>query len=88
MIKRRPELDTENPPGQIVNPIPRELTIGGIVDRIMKDEPKKLTFDEWLLEMLCQQMPKDAWWWRENGVDKHDEYFIYQDIWKAAQANK
>jgi len=47
IMRKRAELDLDNPPGQIVNPIPRELTIGGIVDRIMKDEPKKLTFDEW-----------------------------------------
>ncbi len=31
---KRPELDTKNPPGQIVNPIP-------------KQECEKLTFDQW-----------------------------------------
>jgi hypothetical protein len=34
-MHKRPELDTVNPPGQIVNPIP-------------KQECEKLTFDEWL----------------------------------------
>ena len=91
IMRKRAELDTVNPPGQVIN---RDQTIGGIIDRIMKDEsprevePKKLTFDEWLLVMLCQQMPQDAWWWKENGVNKHDEYFIYKSIWEAAQANK
>lgn len=34
-MNKRAELDTKNPPGQIVNPIP-------------KQECEKLTFDEWL----------------------------------------
>jgi hypothetical protein len=33
-MNKRPELDTKNPPGQIVNPIP-------------KQECEKLTFEEW-----------------------------------------
>lgn len=44
--------DTDTPPGQIVNEIPRSKTIGGIIDRVMRSEAqpikKKLTFDEWL----------------------------------------
>ncbi len=34
-MHKRPELDTVNPPGQIVNPIP-------------KQECEKLTFQQWL----------------------------------------
>ena len=46
--------DTDNPPGQIVNPIDRSKTIGSIIDRVMREEAKpikqKLTFDEWYKE--------------------------------------
>lgn len=30
--------DTTNPPGQVVNPIPRDKTIGGIIDRVVRSE--------------------------------------------------
>lgn len=72
IIRRRAELDMDNPPGQVVNPIPRELTIGGIIDRIMKDEPKKLTFDEWF---------------KEEGLDDH-QWDVAKMAWRAAQENK
>lgn len=49
-MNKRPELDTTNPPGQIVNPIP-------------KQECEKLTFDEWYLSLKAKpgQMPYDDW---------------------------
>lgn len=74
MIRKRAELDTVNPPGQVVNPIPRELTIGGIVDRIMKDEPKKLTFQEWFCARFSN--PDD------------EVYDFCEEAWKAGQENK
>lgn len=51
--------DTDNPPGQVVNSIsvpetPRSKTIGGIIDRVMREEAKpikqKLSFDQWYKE--------------------------------------
>ena len=69
--------DTTTPPGQIVNPIPRELTVGGIVDRIMKDEPKKLSFAEWFVK-----------WYAPYTVGKMDVEDIANAAWKAGQENK
>ena len=70
----------KNPPGQIVNEIPRSKTIGGIIDRVMRSEAqpikKKLSFDEWY---------KQHWKECKNGTfDLHDTYAL---IWKAAQEN-
>jgi len=48
---KRPELDTKNPPGQIVNPIP-------------KQECEKLTFDEWAHEQGWLPDLKDSSSWR------------------------
>lgn len=42
IIRRRAELDTENPPGIIKN----DITLGDYIDR-KYPETKKLTFDEW-----------------------------------------
>lgn len=76
IMRKRAELDLDNPPGQIVNPIPREKTVGGIIDRIMKDEPKKLTFDEWYHQH-----------WKECKSGTFDLHTTYALIWKAAQEN-
>lgn len=83
IMRKRAELDTKNPPGQITN----DITLGDYLDRKYPEE-KKLTFDEWLLEFMCKTQPDDAWWWEENGVDKHDDYNDYKAVWKAAQENK
>ena len=71
--------DTDNPPGQIVNPIDRSKTIGGIIDRVMRSEAQpikqKLTFDEWLHQSSFV-------------VPDEGTYFWLKDCWKAAQENK
>lgn len=75
--------NTDNPPGQIVNSIsvpetPRSKTIGGIIDRVMREEAKpikqNLTFDEWWAKP----------WTTHHGVC---DYHTAQLIWKAAQEN-
>lgn len=67
--------DTDTPPGQVVNPIERSKTIGGIIDRVMREEAKpikqKLTFDEW---------------WHLNNDDSF-HYEASRRAWKAAQEN-
>lgn len=80
IMRKRAELDTQKPPGQVIN---RDQTIGGIIDRIMKDEsprdgePKKLTFEEWWEEA------------KKKFTDWDDaELVMYQFVWKAAQENK
>lgn len=69
--------DTVNPPGQIVNPIDRSKTIGGIIDRVMRSEAEpiktKLTFDEWYQHRL---------------VEFDGEHPSAAVVWKAAQENK
>jgi hypothetical protein len=71
--------DTTNPPGQIVNPIDRSKTIGGIIDRVMRSEAqpikKKLTFDEWW-----------AQWPAHSDMGMKSREYAYQ-VWKAAQEN-
>lgn len=68
--------DTDTPPGQIVNPIERSKTIGGIVDRVMRSEAlpikQKLTFDEW---------------WQSNQPTTN-QYDSFMSCWDAAQENK
>lgn len=76
--------DTDNPPGQIVNPIPREKTIGGIIDRVMRSEAlpikQKLTFDEWW------KSPNGQEWF--NIISEQNEVVrMFEDCWKAAQEN-
>jgi len=72
--------DTDTPPGQIVNPIERSKTIGGIVDRVMRSEAQpikqKLTFDEWYHQH-----------WKECKSGTFDLHTTYALIWKAAQEN-
>lgn len=69
--------DTDTPPGQIINPIDRSKTIGGIVDRVMRSEAlpikKKLTFEEW----------KEA---NPNFVDPWD-WWLVKLGWELAQEN-
>lgn len=78
--------DTDTPPGQIVNPIERSKTIGGIVDRVMRSEAlpikKKLTFDEWsdLNQKEIEKYPCST----EYGGDL---WYLLEFTWKAAQEN-
>jgi len=78
MIFKPAHKDTDTPPGQIVNPIDRSKTIGGIVDRVMRSEAppikKKLTFDEWL--KTTSITPEDTLMYNWGIV-----------CWKAAQEN-
>lgn len=70
--------DTDNPPGQIVNPIDRSKTIGGIIDRVMRSEAQpikqKLTFEQWLHQSSFV-------------VPDEGTYIWLKDCWKAAQEN-
>lgn len=70
--------DTDTPPGQVVNPIERSKTIGGIIDRVLREEAKpikqKLTFDEWLKVYES----RDFRWFKLEDM---------MACWKAAQEN-
>lgn len=79
--------DTDTPPGQIVNPIDRSKTIGGIIDRVMRSEAppnwwhseekpvkQKLTFEQWLHQSSFV-------------VPDEGTYLWLKDCWKAAQEN-
>lgn len=92
----------ENPPGQIVNPlphmpseeIPRSKTIGGIIDRVMRSEAlpikKKLTFDEWVYEHKdTPDHPVTYFNLYKIGCGDMDQetYFFFSRLWKAAQDN-
>jgi hypothetical protein len=84
-MNKRPECDTTNPPGQIVNPvgtpyIPKPGTLGMYIDKALKHEAmldrisgkKKLTFSEWIATGY-RLLPE--------GSDALEE------CWKAAQEN-
>lgn len=70
--------DTDNPPGQVVNPIDRSKTIGGIIDRVLRanGQPikQKLTFEQWLHQSSFV-------------VPDEGTYIWLKDCWKAAQEN-
>ena len=82
--------DTDTPPGQIVNEIPRSKTIGGIVDRVMRSEAlpikKKLSCEEWMNTTLMpgqEDVDKEyQTTWAESDVAD-----IIPLFWKAAQEN-
>jgi len=67
--------DIDNPPGQIVNPIDRSKTIGGIIDRVLRSEAQpikqKLTFDEWY----------------QLNQPTVNQYDCFMSCWDAAQNN-
>lgn len=73
-MHKRSELDTNNPPGQIVNPIP-------------KQECEKLTFEQWMETKLggCygydKTRPDDFLLWGMPG-------YLIRKIWQDAQENK
>lgn len=72
IIRKRPELDTVNPPGQIRN----DITLGDYVARkqeYMREEAKKLSFEEWYKQRL---------------IDFNGEHPSAQIVWEAAQRNK
>ena len=70
--------DTDTPPGQVVNPIDRSKTIGGIIDRVLRangqPDNQKLTFDECLHQSSFV-------------VPDEGTYIWLKDCWKAAQEN-
>lgn len=70
--------DTDTPPGQVVNPIDRSKTIGGIIDRVLRanEQPikQKLTFEQWLHQSSFV-------------VPDEGTYIWLKDCWKAAQEN-
>jgi len=79
-MNKRPERDTTNPPGQIVNTPPEHKLLSDYIQSIVRKDAfdtvakeKKLTFEEW---------------W-EQWIDKQ---FFYkptiEKIWNAAQENK
>lgn len=73
-MNKRAELDTKNPPGQIVNPIP-------------KQECEKLSFEQWMeikfkgVYGYDPKHPDDFLLW---GMPGH----LIRIIWKEAQKNK
>lgn len=76
--------DIDNPPGQIVNPIDRSKTIGGIIDRVMRSEAKPIK----------QKMSFEDWWKSPNGQEwfniiseQNEVVRMFEDCWKAAQEN-
>lgn len=77
VIRKRPELDTVNPPGCIRN----DITLGDYVARkqeYMREEAKKLSFDEW------SSLPEV-----NLLVGNIDELWILlEECWNAAQRNK
>lgn len=83
--------DTVNPPGQIVNPIDRSKTIGGIIDRVMRSEAdpikKKLTFDEWVHEYLKDMYGYDPTEDKNNYMMFGTTCRMLRVVWKAAQEN-
>ena len=92
-MMKRAELDTKNPPGQIVNqPVyePKRGTLGEYIDKALKHEAmldrtsgkKKLTFEEWYSQ--------SGWAARHLNVsldDADSSKFIMNEAWKAAQEN-
>lgn len=47
--------NTVNPPGQIVNPIDRSKTIGGIIDRVRRDDPIETVMSKETSEQIRQR---------------------------------
>lgn len=85
VIRKRPELDTVNPPGQIRN----DITLGDYVARkqeFMREEAKKLSFEEWFNTLKPEFYQK---YHRFNGDDFYVDWKCwFLEVWETAQRNK
>lgn len=88
IMRRRAELDLENPPGQINTQVGEPDKFGGRTDKTLQDyidrkypETKKLTFDEWVKESMVY----------DHMDDRGGDWSLVKalrECWKAAQENK